>query len=257
MSDDTENSEPTETDPKKSTIETVKSTTQKAVGAADKVSNVAEVANNAFGAIKWVSIAVVTLLVFSFGWGAYKMVTKPVAAVGDAAGAVVDAVGDGAGAIKDGADKVINRLDILITNQRALNQRAETAFPILNDMSKTKADGMRDRMFRKTSFPGSADKICKLTVNFGTSDVIAFAAADNDGYETVKALGSKDQRLIRFVIKAPKDDIEFNTAWDSAAKSWGLKWKKTVVNKPINDAVAEARILDLLKAIPAQCGGPE
>ncbi len=240
--------------PEPKTTDKVKAAAQKTMSAADKASNVAEVANNAFGAIKWVAIAVVTFLIFSIAWGAYKMVTKPVAAVGDAAGSVVEAVGDGAGAIKDGAGKVMNRLSIPATKPRELNRRAEPAFKTLSAMAETESDGMRDTMFRKTSFPGSANKICKMTVNFGGSDILAYAAVDNDAYETAKAMGSKDDRLIRFVIKAPDDDIEFNTGWDSEAKGWAMKWKKTVVNKPISDAVAEARIIDLLTAIPNQCG---
>lgn len=249
MSDETpeNNDEPTKT-------QKAKATAQKALDAADKTANVAEVANNAFGAIKWVAIAVVTFLVFSIAYGAYKMVTKPVAAVGDAAGNVVEAVGDGAGAIKESAGNVINRLDIPVTDRRKLNTAAENAFTILNTMDETDPDGVKDRMFRRANFGGSENRICKLTLNFGGDDLVAFAAADNEAYATAKSLGSKDDRLIRFVLKAADDDIAFNSEWDSEEKLWGLKWKKTTVAKPINDDLAAARALDMLSAVPEQCG---
>jgi len=239
--------------PKPSTVEKAKATAAKAMETADKTANVAEVANNAFSAIKWVAIAVVSFLIFSVAYGAYKMVTKPVAAVGDAAGNVVEAVGDGAGAIKEGAGNVINRLDIPVTD-RQFGKAAEGAFTVLNTMDETDPDGVKDRMFRRTNFGGSENRICKLTLNFGGDDLIAFTAADNEAHATAKSLGSNDDRLIRFVLKAADDDIAFNTQWDSEAKNWGLKWKKTTVSKPINDELAQARALDMLAAIPEQCG---
>ncbi len=258
MNDETpENSEPTQ-------IDKIKTSAQKAADLADRATGTLDNAQNAFSAIKWVSIALVCITILAIGWAGYKVFYKPVAAVGDAAGNVVEAVGDGAGkaievvgdgagAIKDGASGMINRLVIKPSAKNRLNTVADNAFDVLSDMDKTKPEGMKDRAFRKTSFAGSKGKICKLTLNFGSGDISAYAAADNKAHTTSKSLGSQDDRLIRLVIKTPDDDIEMNTRWDVERNNWIMKWKKTVVKKPINDEIAAARIHDILFAVPGQC----
>lgn len=226
---------------------------KKTVEVVEKVGATAEVASNAFGMVKWVAIAVVTLSLLGTGYAAYKTITKPVAAVTEAAGTVVEKVGDGAGAIKDGASGVINRLVIPSANQARLNKLAEAAFPVLFKMDKTKGDSMREGMFRRTNFGGSDGKVCKFEKDFGAGTLAAFAAVDVKAHETAASLGSQDDRLIRMVIRAEDDDISFNTHWDDEAQQWVMKWKRTTVSKPINDKTAEARLMDILAAIPGNC----
>jgi len=220
---------------------------------ADKVGTTAEVANNAFGAIKWVAIAVVTLAFLGGGYGIYKAVTKPVEVISDAAGAVADKVGGGAGAIKDGASNVLNRLVIPATNPQNLGTLADAAFPALFKMEKTESNGVREGMFRRTNFGGSEGKVCKFDLDYGGGALTTFAAADVSAHETAASLGSKDERLIRMVIRTEDDDIAFNTAWDSEEEVWVMKWKRTTVSKPVNDKIAEARLLDILAAVPPNC----
>lgn len=262
MTDTDDTAEPGADKPTKT--ERAKKTVMKTAEVADKASNVAEVANNAFGAVKWVSIAVVALVMFSIAYGGYKMITRPVAAVteaagtvvekvGDGAGAIADKVGDSAGAVKEGASNVINRLVIPATDQSRLDSFAEAAFPVLFSLDKTKPDGVKERMFRRTNFGGSDGRVCKFMLDFGGGPLDVFAAADIDEHKTEASLGSKKDRLLRMVIRANDDDIMFNTQWDEQAQNWIMKWKRTTVSKPLGDKIAEARLLDILTAVPNKC----
>ncbi len=233
----------------------LKSTLSKTAEVADKASNVAEVANNAFSAVKWVAIAVVMLTVLGFGYGVYKLVTRPVVAVTDAAGKMVDAASDKAGALKDGAGNVINRLLIPTKDQATLNALAEADFELLHTYPASKPDGIKQRLFRTTNFGDSENQVCKMSVNFGGGDLDAYAGANNEDYAKSKALGSKDGRLIRFILRAGKDDIPMNVVWDNDAGHWVMKWRATTTKKPLDDTTAEARIFDLLRAVKKQCGG--
>jgi len=175
---------------------------KKAVETADRAATVAESANNAFGAIKWVAIAVVTLTLAGGVFGAYKVVSTPAKAVGNAAGAVTDTVKTGADKIKDSGSEVLNRLEISATNQRGLNTAAEAAFKALTNMAVTEPDGMKDRIYRRTNFGGHKNRICKLSINTGNVTIPVALAADNEAYATAKALGSNENRLIRMILTA-------------------------------------------------------
>lgn len=241
--------------PEPSTKDKLKATATKTAEVAEKASNAAEVANNAFGAIKWVAIAVVLLTVSGLGYCSYKAVTKPVAAVTDAGKKVVDVVGDGAESLKENTNKVINRLLIPTQNQTRLNRLAEANFDILHNLPVSKPEGLKDRLFRKTNFGDSDNRICKMSIDFGGGEIAVYAAADNKGYAKSKALGSKDGRLIRFIIRAEGDDIPINVVWDNDAGQWEMKWRPSTVKKPLDDATAEARVFDNLSAVTKLCKG--
>jgi len=253
MSDDISKPQDEKTEP--SGKDKLKATAKKTVEIADKASNAAEVANNAFGAIKWVAIAVVLLTVSSLGYCSYKAVTKPVVAVTDAAEKMVDVVGDGAGALKDSAGNIVNRLVIPTQDQSRLNILAESNFELLHKLPASKPEGIKDRLFRKTNFGDSDHQICKMSVDFGGGDLVVHAATDNEGYAKSKSLGSKDGRLIRFIIRAGKDDIPINVVWGNETKHWDIKWRPSTVKKPLDDTTAEARIFDILDTVGKQCSG--
>jgi len=226
---------------------------KKAVETADRAATVAESANNAFSAIKWTAIAIVTLTVAGLGYGAYKIVSAPAKAVGNAAGAVTETVKSGADKIKDSSSGVINRLDIPATNQAALNTLADTAFGALTTMTATEPEGVKDRLYRRTNFAGHDGRICKLDIDFGNGAIPITLAADNEAYATAKALGSNDDRLIRMILTAGDDDIAMRAEWDSEAQAWALKWKATTLKKPVSDKLAEQRIMDVMKAAARSC----
>jgi len=202
---------------------------------------------NAFGMVKWIAIAVVTLSLLGGGYAVYKTVMAPVKAMGDAAGTVAEKVGEGAGVIADGAGSVmegagnmINRLDIPTTDQTKLNRLSEAAFPILFKMEETKPDGVRERMFRRTNFSDSAGQVCKMEMDLGGGTITSYVAADVKAHETSAQLGSKENRKIRMVIRATDDDLKFNSVWSEDSENWQIKWSKTTVSKEVGDKDAES-----------------
>lgn len=234
--------------------------TKKTVEVVEKVGATAEVASNAFGMVKWIAIAVVTLSVLGGGYAVYKTVMKPVEAMGNAAGTVVEKVGEGAGAIADGAgsmvdgaENMINRLDIPTTDQARLNMLAEAAFPVLFKMDTTKGDTMREGVFRRTNFSDSEGKVCKMEVSFGDTPLVSFAAADVKAHETSAELGSADNRKIRMVIRTTNDDLKFNSVWDEEAEQWQMKWSKTTISKDASGQDAQTLLFKLLGVVPKNC----
>jgi len=92
----------------------------------DKASTVAEGASNAFGAIKWTAIAIVTIIIAGGAYGTYKVVSAPVKAVGNATEAVMDTVKSGAEKLKVSGADVVNRLNISVSQSSKLNHLSET-----------------------------------------------------------------------------------------------------------------------------------
>lgn len=226
---------------------------KKVVETADRTATVAESASNAFGAVKWVAIAVVTLTVAGGALGVYKIISAPAKAVGNAAGAVTDTVKNGADKIKESGSGVINRLDIPTTNQSALNRAAEAAFKALSTMAETEPEGMKERIYRRTNFSGHENRVCKIDVDTGTVSIPVTLAADNEAYATSKALGSKDNRLIRMILTAGNAEVPLRAEWDSETKNWAMSWKATTIKKEVGDDVAEQRIMDVLDAAKKGC----
>jgi len=243
----------TETPPNEPQKPTMMDRGKKAMETADRAATVAESANNAFSAIKWTAIAIVTLTLAGGAFGVYKVVSAPAKAAANAAGAVTESVKTGADKIKESSAGVMNRLDIPATNQAALNSIAEAAFSALTTMAATEPDGMKDRLYRRTNFGGHEGRICKLDVETGTVTLPVTIAADNESYATAKALGSNKNRLIRMVLTAGEDDVALRTEWDEAAGAWVMKWKATTVKKPVGDDVAEQRLMDVLSAAAVGC----
>lgn len=226
---------------------------KKVMETADRASTVAETASTALGAIKWVAIAIVTLTLAGGAYGVYKVVSAPAKAVGHAAGAMTDTVKAGAGKIKESGSDVIKRLDIPSSNQRALNSVAETAFKSLSTMAATEPAGVKDRIYRRTHFSGHGGRICTLSVDFGAGELPVTLAADNEAYATAKALGSNDNRLMRVIVTAGDNDIALRTEWEAESKKWAMRWKATTLKKPVSDAFAEERLMDILEAAAKEC----
>ncbi|MEP3891492.1 MAG: hypothetical protein ABJN69_13615 [Hellea sp.] len=226
---------------------------KQALETADRAATVVESASNAFGAIKWVAIAVVTLTFAGGGFAIYKAVSAPAKAIGNAAGTVTESVKTGAGKIKDSGADVINRLEIPTSDQAALNSLSEAAFKALTTMAATDPEGMKDRLYRRTHFGGHDGRICKLNITTQTLSIPVTLAADNESYATAKALGSNDNRLIRMVLTAGDDDVALRSEWDEEAKAWVMRWKATTMKKAVGDAVAQERLMDVLKAAAAGC----
>jgi len=80
----------TETPPEDPQKPTMMDRGKKAMETADRAATVAESANNAFSAIKWTAIAIVTLTLAGGAFGVYKIVSAPAKAAANAAGAVTE-----------------------------------------------------------------------------------------------------------------------------------------------------------------------
>jgi len=140
---------------------------KKAVEIVDKASTVAEGASNAFGAIKWVSIAIVTIIFAGGAYGLYKVVSAPAKAVGHAAESVTESVKSGAVKIKDSSADVAKRLFIPVTQTAQFNSRSEAAFLAVSNMALSEAAGVKDRLFRAKNFNGNAGRVCSFNLDFG------------------------------------------------------------------------------------------
>ena len=225
----------------------------KANEARESVTSVADTANNAFGAIKWTAIAICLGLVIFTGFSVYKLVTAPARAVGNAAEVVTDSVKSGASTVKDGASDIIKRLVIPVSNQGQLNKAAEAAFGVVSNMAETAPETIKERMFWTANFGGHENKVCQLSMSFGGAELPVFIAADNKDYATSKSLGSKNDRLMRILIRADGDDLALNTEWGQVAGVWVMKWKSTTIKKTLDDADAEKRVLDVLANAAKDC----
>ncbi len=226
---------------------------KKAAEMADRAATVAEGASNAFGAVKWTAIAVVTLTFAGGGYAIYKAVSVPAKAVGNAVEGVSDAVISGSEKVKEGSSEVLNRLVISVSDPARLNRLSEAAFESLSAMAVTEPEGIKDRLFRAKNFSGHEGRICDLSVDFGNGAIPVVIAADNEAYATSKALGSKNDRLIRMLLTAGDETIGLKTQWDTEAGGWALKWKATTLKKPVEDYVAHERVMDVLEAAAARC----
>ena len=225
-----------------------------AKGAADKAASIADTANNAFSAIKWVAIAVVFTVIGVGGFGVYKAVSAPAKAIGSAADGMSDAVKSGASSVKDGTVDLINRLVIQAENQADVDRAAEAAFSVVTEMAATNPSGMKDRAFRLRNFPGHEGRVCEMSMQFGDAAIPVFIAADNKAYVTAKSLGAKTDRLMRVLIRAEGDDIAFATEWDEEQSKWVMKWKASTIKKPLSDDDAQLRLLSVLAQAARDCG---
>ena len=209
--------------------------------------------NNVLSMVKWLCIAFVALVVLLIAHKIYKIISAPAAVVEKAADGMSDAMKSGTGVVKGGAASVLNRLVIPANDQEQLDLLAEAAFATLNTMEPKDPVGMKDRLFRRTNFGGNDGKVCTFEANFAEAPVPVHVAADNEAYAKAKALGAIADRLIRLVILVDDDDVSFNASWDETASEWEMKWKATTFKKPVDNAVAETRILDILETIPEKC----
>ena len=229
------------------------STKDKAVNAAkqaketmDTFGKAAETASSAFNAVKWVAIAVTMGFIFSFSWMAYKTVSAPVKAAANATETVTDAVKSSAATVSENTSNVLNRLVIPSPNQKLTNKLSETAFANLSGMAETPPEGLKARTFWAANLKGHENRVCQLSIDFGGGIVPILLAADNKAYAGAKALGSKKDRLIRIIIRAPRDDIPLRVEWDDENQNWIMKWRASTVKKSLEDPVAAERIGDIL-----------
>jgi len=217
----------------------------------DSLSTTAETVGTAFSAIKWTAIAVSLGFVFALGWLGYKIVSAPAKAAANATESVTEAVKSGAENVSKSTSNIIHRLTIPSSNQGRTNTLSETAFSRLNNMAATPPDSLKARTFWAANLKGHDNRVCQLTIDFGGGEIPVLLAADNKAYAKSKSLGSKNNRLIRIMIRTEGDDLPLRVEWDESAAAWIMKWRATTTKKPLEDSVAAARLSDILTAAKA------
>lgn len=213
----------------------------------DNLGKTAEGVGSAFNAVKWVAIAISLGFVFGIGWMGYKIISAPAKAAANATQAVTDAVKSSAGSVANSTSDLINRLHIPSRNQAQTNALAETAFAKLNDMTSAPPETLKARTFWAANLRGHEGRVCQLSLDFGAGDVPILIAADNKTYAKSKSLGSKNNRLMRVIIRTQGDDLPLRVEWDEDASHWIMKWRSTTTKKPLEDDVAAERLHDILR----------
>ncbi len=226
---------------------------KKAAEFVDKAAIVAEKTSGLFSAVKWICIAIVTLALLFGGYTIYKVITVPAKAVGNAVEGMSGAVKSGSEKVIENSSEVLNRLLIPADNQARLNTLSEAAFESLTTMAQVPPEGMKERLYRASNFGGHEDRVCKLDIRVGESVLPAALAADNKSYATARALGSKNERLIRMVLTAGDDDVALQAEWNSEAQMWQMRWKSTTLRKPVEDSIAAQRVSDVLAQAAKSC----
>lgn len=198
-----------------------------------------------WGAVKWVCILLVVLVIAAGAWKAWSVATAPARAVTSTKDAAVETVA-----------KVTGRLDIQLTKQRRFDALSETAFATLTALAQT-TPTMKDRALRASYLAGADNRVCTLELPTEGDTITVWVAADNDGFATAKSLGGTADRLIRMAIFAEGDTIGLRSEWNIETKHWLAAWKRTTLKKPIADAAAEARLLEILAAVGTSCAPAE
>jgi Sec-independent protein translocase protein TatA len=224
-----------------------------AKNATESAKTIVEGASNAISMVKWVAIAIVSLVIFGSGYAAYKIISAPAKAVGEASKAVSESVKSGASTVKESTTDMLNRLVIPSSDRVVFDTLSEQSFNILTERSEAPAESMKQRLYWRANLGGHENKVCEFTADFTGQSVPIVMAADNKDYATSKSLGSKKDRLMRIVIRAEGDDIPINIEWDDETSQWISKWKATTVKKPMEDNVAEQRILEVLRQSAVAC----
>lgn len=225
----------------------------KANEAREQAASVADAAGNIFGAIKWTAIAICLGLIVFTGFSVYKLLTAPARAVGNAAETVTDTVKSGTASVKEGAADILSRLVIPASRQTRLDSAADAAFNSVANMAPAEPQSVKERVFWTANFGGHENKVCQLSMSFGGKDIPVYIAADNKDYATSKSLGSKNDRLMRILIRADGDDVGLNAQWDNDAQIWVMKWKSTTIKKTLDDKTAEQRVLEVLSQAARGC----
>lgn len=226
---------------------------KKAVDIVDKASTVAEKTSGVFSAIKWVAIAIVALVIFGGGYAIYKVISVPTKAVGNAVEGMTEAVKSGSGKVAESSEDMVKRLLVPMSDQSAYDEAAERAFSSLSDMAVREPASMKERMSLAANFAGHEGRVCMFDLTVGEAVLPVTLAADNKAHAPSKALGSKNERLIRMVLIAGDKDIALRSEWDAEAQAWILKWKSTTLKKPIEDSVTEQRALEVLTSAASVC----
>lgn len=235
-------------DTKPSMRDTAMKAAKQAQSSVETAGKITETFGSAISAVKWVAIAVTMGFVFGFGLLAYKIVSAPAKAAANATETVTDVVKSGASSVAEGTSNVLARLVIPSPNQAQTNKYSEAAFARLNAMPQTPAGTLKARTYWAANLAGHDNRVCQLSVDFGAGQIPIFMAADNKGHAGAKSLGSKNDRLMRIIIRAEGNDLPLRVEWEEDASNWVIKWRSTTMKKPLEDPIAATRVHEILRS---------
>ncbi len=192
--------------------------------------------------VKWLFICLTMCLFTLILYKAYRVVTAPVRGISGAAEL-----------IKDQTSSVSNRLDVALKKPKSFSQLSEEAFNILIDYPVQKPTKFGETLFWAQHLRGSNGQVCAFKLNFGDGEIPVYTAANNSKYQTAKAVGSLQDRIIRVHLLTGGDEIGLRSYWDDEAKKWKMRWRRLTFSKPLNDEGAQKTLRQILSEIPERC----
>lgn len=193
-------------------------------------------------AVKWLFICLTMLLFTAILYKAYRVITAPARGISTAAEMVMDQ-----------ASNVSNRLDVSLKKPKSFSQLSEEAFSILLEYPVQKPQKFGETLFWAQHLRGSNSQVCSFRYNFGDGDIPVYTAANNSNYKTAKAVGSKQNRIIRVHLLTGGQEIGLRSYWNDDLKKWKMRWRRLTLGKPLNDEGAQNTLRQVLAAIPEHC----
>ena len=199
---------------------------------------------------------VALLIVAAILFGVYRFVTAPVRAAQNTTQTLVTTV-------EERATAVLTNRHIRVREGRRFSRLADRAHAVLVDLPVTDPDTVSERIFRLANLRGSEGKVCRFEMDFGQGAIPVWTAADNADFETNRTLGGDAERQLRIVWETRNAQIVVSVQYAAqysdgdVAPRWELLWRRRdSLDKPLTDATISERTLNVLAAIPEQCGTP-
>lgn len=191
--------------------------------------------------VKWIAICLTMLMATLILYQVYRVLTAPVRGISGAAEMV-----------KESATSVGNRLDVQLKKPKSFSQLSEEAFNVLIDYPVQNAS-FAQGLFYAQNLRGSNHQVCRFEIDFGNGNIPVFVAANNTEYQTAKAVGSLEGRIIRAHLLTGGREIGLRSYYEDESKKWKMRWRRMTLNKPLNDAGAQNTLREVLTLVPVRC----
>lgn len=191
--------------------------------------------------VKWIAICLTMFMLTLILYQVYRVMTAPVRGISGAAEMV-----------KESATSVGNRLDVQVKKPKSFSQLSEEAFKVLVDYPKQNPS-FSQGLFYAQHLRGSNNQVCRFNIDFGDGDIPVFVAVNNTNYQTAKAVGSLEGRIIRAHLLTGGREIGLRSYYEDETKKWKMRWRRMTFNKPLNDSGAQNTMREVLSLVPKNC----
>lgn len=191
--------------------------------------------------VKWIAICLTMFMLTLVLYQVYRVLTAPVRGISGAAEMV-----------KESATSVGTRLDVKVKKPKSFSQLSEEAFKVLVDYPEQNSS-FSQGLFYAQHLRGSNHQVCRFKVDFGDGEIPVFVAANNTDYQTAKAVGSLEGRIIRAHLLTGGREIGLRSYYEDETKKWKMRWRRMTLNKPLNDAGAQNTLREVLSLVPENC----